>query len=61
MSLAEDVHVADGAMLHEIEEKGVDFATHGLCRTLGAGTVQAQASDIYCLHEMGDVGDRCVS
>ena len=40
MSLAEDVHVADGAMLHEIKEKSVDFATHGPCRTLGVGAVQ---------------------
>ena len=39
----------------------MDFAAHGPCRTLGAGTVQAQAGDEHDLHKMDDVGDGSVS
>lgn len=58
--LAEDVHVADGAVLHEVQKKGVDFAAHGPSRTLGGGAVEPHAGDKHDLHQVDDVGDGSV-
>ena len=56
--VAEDVHVAGGPVLQQVQEEGVQLAAHGPRGAFGKRTVQAETRDKHGLYEVHDVGPR---